>query len=66
VNHQPFHPQECALTALAHAQEPGSGLYDQAYDLLYEAVGKGSIGAFNDTHSQAEVLAAFDRAIEAA
>jgi hypothetical protein len=63
VNHQPFYPQECAVTALAHA---GSDLADRAYLLLCEMTGSESISAFNDTHSQAEVLAAFDRAIEAA
>lgn len=41
---------------------------EEAYILLREAAGnpKGFPGSWNDTHTHAEILSAFDRAIEAA
>jgi hypothetical protein len=42
--------------------------YGELYliDKLSEAIGNGSVSLFNDSSSHADVLAAFDRAIEAA
>lgn len=37
----------------------------QAYDALADAMGVKIVADFNDTHTHAEVLAAFDKAIEA-
>jgi hypothetical protein len=69
VNHAPVPgtSQECAVTALGHACGEVEGLaYNRAFILLDSAIGGVPIADFNDSHSQAEVLAAFDRAIEAA
>lgn len=56
------------MTAVAHAggkinQESGD---DTAYGLLLKLASATSLAAWNDTHSHAEVLDLFDRAIEAA
>lgn len=64
---QPYYPQECALTAVVHA---GGSLKNEtpggAYEILCRLAGVTSLAAWNDTHSHADVLALFDRAIEEA
>jgi hypothetical protein len=52
----------CSLGALSKAGNFWTP--QKAYDYLYAAMGS-SITDFNDTHTHAEVLAAFDAAIEA-
>jgi hypothetical protein len=51
----------CTFGAL---QVFGAGVESRAYRMLRSEVG-GFLGKFNDTHTHAEVLAAFDAAIEA-
>lgn len=51
----------CAGTALH-----GVGADHSAYQALREAIGNNSIADWNDSHTHAEVLAGFDRAIAAA
>ena len=46
--------------------DTSTGAEIDANHWLGTAVGGGCIGAFNDTHTHAEVMAAFDRAIELA
>lgn len=58
---RPRRGQECALTAMATS---GMTVGGDAYLALERAMG-GSIFPFNDTHSHAEVLSAFDKAIAA-
>jgi hypothetical protein len=48
-----------------HEVEGGRCLYEQTLDALRVAAGGIAIHRFNDTHSHADVLAAFDRAIAA-
>lgn len=57
----------CAVTALSTAAEQHSG-FDGAYGALLRATGAedGQLYAWNAEHTTEEVLAAFDRAIEAA
>lgn len=55
----------CSLGALRKAQEDlkaDETTYVEAYDVLCDVL-DGSIVAYNDTHTHAEVLALFDKAI---
>jgi hypothetical protein len=57
--------EECIVTALVHAGNPLLVL-SEPYRLLLELIGPTSLAAWNDSHSHAEVLDLFDRAIGAA
>jgi hypothetical protein len=63
---QPPYPRECAMTAVVHAGGRMEDVLDSAYSLLLKLAPATSLAAWNDTHSHAEVLDLFDRAIEAA
>jgi hypothetical protein len=60
----------CALGALFFAGIADKGNYDAdpAYQALCRAMGltNGNMGYFNDNHTHAEVLEAFDKAIQEA
>lgn len=61
----PFPDDEhCILTAVDLAAH-GEGNYSEVVDRLIMAAGTDDLIDFNAKHSTAEVLAAFDRAIEA-
>ena len=61
----PKHDTECVMTAIC-AVTTAEGAYWDAVEALRRAVGDvDSLVAWNAEHSTAEVLAAFDRAIEA-
>ena len=51
--------QRCAAIAINDCGFAGDG----ALRVFAETIGSDSIGEWNDTHSHADVLAAFDRAI---
>lgn len=59
----------CMLHAASHAQGRSGAMSvdDPVYEVLRVVTGQpmGEVGRWNDSHSHAEVLAAFDRAIEA-
>ena len=54
-----------ACVAVASANPPNDLSYRIALDALAGVTGVAEISDFNDTHTHAEVLAAFDKAIEA-
>jgi hypothetical protein len=56
----------CSVGALNEACPGCNDVWERAYDPLQSVAGGGSVSAFNDTHTHAEVLAAFDKAIELA
>ena len=67
LNRCPDHDEEadgryCAARAIWSTASPSKG---RAYEALAHACAVFSVPQFNDTHTHAEVLAAFDRAIEA-
>lgn len=53
----------CAYGALAKVTRSASPDYDAATAMLRKVVRADTVSGFNDTHTHAEVLAAFDRAI---
>lgn len=58
----------CAMGALYAARGEAVAapiIHMPAYKVLKAALGGGEVGRFNDSHSHAEVLALFDRAIGA-
>lgn len=54
----------CALGALDRATNSSGDSYDKALDTLQNFMGL-RVDVFNDNHTHAEVLAMFDKAIEA-
>lgn len=54
----------CAVGAISRAAVP-DGDYGHALNVLEDVVGHGNIEVWNDAHTHAEVLAAFDAAIAA-
>lgn len=77
LNRPPFSDDDfrcgrnCAATAIwrTRGSSPSPELERagrQAYDALAAAMGVGIVPDFNDTHTHAEVLAAFDKAITTA
>lgn len=52
----------CALGAVFHVVSQRGSLEESVYQALKNAAG-GPVGDFNDSHTHAEVLAAFDKAI---
>lgn len=54
--------QLCAYFAINRAEHEGFGAF-YAENIFKQAIGGSSIAIFNDTHTHAEVLAAFDKAI---
>lgn len=56
----------CALGAINRSAGELLCCEDGPVSVLTEAMGAATVHEFNDTHTHAEVLAAFDRAVEAA
>jgi hypothetical protein len=57
----------CTLGALFKANQGGSGqTCEDAFRILHQVIPPGGIPMFNDNHTHAEVMAAFDRARELA
>jgi hypothetical protein len=53
----------CAYAALSRASGTETEACRAAFDLLVKGMNAWSVSEWNDTHTHAEVLAAFDRAI---